>query len=70
MKLLHMLSDVDNACVQLVKEAGEGVCKVVTKENVNSVNIAVLKQAGILVELKNHVKHELRMQTVAGSKLV
>ena len=66
MKSLHMLSDVDNAWVKLVKETEDGVGKVVTKENTNSVNASVLKQTGLLVELKKHVRHELRMQMMAS----
>ena len=66
MKVLHMLNNVDNAWVKLVKEAKDSVGKFVTKENTDSVNGAVLKQAGMLVDLKKHVRHELRMQMVAS----
>ena len=61
MKSLHMLNDVDGAWVKLVKEAKDGVGKVVPKENTDSVNTAaVMKQAGLLVELKK------RMLTMAS----
>ena len=59
MKLLHMLSDVDDAWVKLVQETEDGVGKVVTEENTDSVNAAVLKQAGLLVKLKKYVRNEL-----------
>ena len=36
------------------------------KENIDSVNLAVLKQAKLFVELKKHLKHKLRMKTVAS----
>ena len=78
MKSSHMLNDVDGVWSKLVKEAEDSGGKVFTctgNGNGHFVNAAVLKQAGLLVDLKQHVKHKMRMQTVAcksslGWKLV
>ena len=53
----------------MVKEAEDSEGKVVTctcNGNADSVNAAVFKQAALLVELRQHVKHKLRMQIVAS----
>ena len=57
-----MVTKVDNAWVKLVKEAEDSMGKVVTEENIDSVNAAMVKQAPLLVKLKQRMRHELRMQ--------
>ena len=69
MKSDLLLTDVDDAWSKLAKEAENNGGKVVTcngNGNADSLKAAVFKQATLLVELKQHVKHELRMQTVAS----
>ena len=58
MNSLHVITNVEDAWVKLVKDAKDGVGKVVTKETIDSVNVAVQKQAGLLVELKHHMQTE------------
>ena len=66
MKGLHMLDDVDSVWSAVAKqEEREGV-QVVTEANTASVNLALEKQAKILVDMRGHLRHELAMQTVAS----
>ena len=66
MKGLHMLEDVDSVWSAVAKqEEREGV-QVVTEANIASVNLALEKQAKILVDMRGHLRHELAMQTVAS----
>lgn len=66
MKGLHMLEDVDSVWSAVAKqEEREGV-QVVTEANTASVNLALEKQAKILVDMRGHLRHELAMQTVAS----
>ena len=69
----HLLNDVDVVWSKLVKEAEDSGGKVSTctgNSNADSDNAAVLRQAALLVDLKQHVKHKLQMQTVASKSLL
>ena len=66
MKSIHVLSDVDDIWAKPIREAEVGGGKVVMGKNIDAVNLALTRQAKLLVELKKHVTHELRMQTVAS----
>ena len=66
MEIMYICEDMDELWQKLGKKAVEDGTRVVTADNIGKVNDALDAQAAKLIELREMVKKELGIYTVAG----
>merc|ERR1719319_1157035 len=70
MKSNHHMEDMEAEWSKLASEAEKEGRDVATASNLPRVNKAIMAQAAIMVEHKNHIRKELTAHTVASNSPV